>query len=258
MSMSLYGHGRNHTITAPLIEEIHENTVTLNFIQKSSGTPTVYAVRTYVSPVNPIMEITINSNSNSNSNSNLTSTMEYFTFSVMNPLSLESEILGPIYVSTPGMKKDENLNNLDFSSTQSTDRKYRESVQSMIEKLSFFHLFAEKVLVTKVIMKIKKTLIVKFKIIFINMKLPEIFNLKFESSLSSIFKDSSANVYQIIFPNKIGGNFRLTLGGYVTKNLMYNSSAEIVRDALLELPSMGEDSLSVGMFNIIIIVYFII
>ena len=254
MSMSLYGHGTNHSMTAPLIEEIHGNTVTLNLIQKNSGTPTVYAVRTYVSSVNPIMEITINSNPNSN----LTSTMEYFTFSVMNPLSLESEILGPIYVSTPGMKKDENLNNFDFSSTQSTDRKYRESVQSMIEKLSFFHLFAEKVLVTKVMMKIEKTLIVKFKIIFINMKLPEIFNLKFESTLSSIFKDSSANVYQIIFPNKIGGNFRLTLGGYVTKNLLYNSSAEIVRDALLELPSIGEDSLSVGMFNIIIIVYFII
>ena len=187
------------------------------------------------------MEIVINSNSKSQNIS------EFAMFTITNPISLESEVLGPIFSTTVSMKIEEKLIGMSPSITTPSGSKYGQSVQSIIENCSFFNIFAGSVQVTKVIVRIGRTVVTTFGITFLEHKIPDMLLLQYDEK-SSFFSSGSVSVHVVTPPNRIGGNFQLSLGGYATPFLLSNSTAETVSTALMALPSVRDDALGVGKY----------
>jgi hypothetical protein len=171
---------------------------------------------------------------------------EFINLIVIDPFSGLSETLGPIFPTTVAMTTEEQIKSQYPPHAQPAGTKHGESIQSLMKNLNFFQLFAEDIIVSKVVVSVSTATVTSWKIIFLNSITSDSFNMRFNNASSSIVSSSTVNVRELVAPNRIRGDFQLSFGGYVTAILPFDASSDAMKIALMALPSVHDTLLDLG------------
>ena len=122
------------------------------------------------------------------------------------------------------------------------------SLQSMFRALPFFQAFASDVTVNRtsvVVTSGTASLTVNWEVVFKGASSNSLL-YSVDTTFNRLSAGGSASVKTLHRPNPIGGTFQLSFGGYLTSVLPYNATADNMRSALMQLPSVFDASLGLG------------
>ena len=220
--------------------------VSVTSVQRGSGRPASYQVLTSAKHFEETIKISYRTTTPSSDAATVS-----FTLLLTDPVTNRTALLGPIYPTTVSMAADE-LNAVEWNNRWPRDQvqgtSMGTSIQSMFRALPLFQAFASDVTVNRtsvVVTSGTASLTVNWEVVFKGASSQSLL-YSVDPAFNHLSAGGSVSVKTLHQPNPIGGTFQLSFGGYMTSVLPYNATADTMRNALMQLPSVFDASLGLG------------
>lgn len=222
-------------ILAQNLSSAYQPAIHIEITSSGNGASRVFCIETVAQQMDAVIQIDMMSTSQR---------VVYFYLNIS--MDNYSDLVGPIYPFTVPMSQDETIGPYPPHS-QPEGTEVGQSIQSLFKSLPFFFNLATDVEVSKTVFETHNT----WAVSFVGGRFS---NISVQAVLSSavISSDVVILINQSVSPVSVADTiFSLAYNGHVTSPLLFNSSSEAVRSALMSLvtisnPLMGVGSVQVG------------